>query len=67
MTAGADGVKIRCKGLVGGKYARAEFISDGSIPLQSLRANIDYAQATANTQKGTVGVTVWIYKKPKEA
>jgi len=61
--AGAKGVKIRVKGrLNGAEIARNETISWGSIPLHTLRANIDYAQATAATTYGAIGVTVWIYK-----
>lgn len=62
MAKGALGVKIGCKGLIGGtKIARAESIAQGSIPLQRLRSNIDYASTTANTPKGTIGIKVWIY------
>lgn len=61
--AGALGVKVRVKGrLNGAEIAREEVLSRGTIPLQNLRANIDFAQATAYTIYGTIGVTVWIYK-----
>jgi len=61
--AGAAGVKIRVKGrLNGAEIARSETISWGSIPLHTLRANIDYALAEAHTTYGQIGVTVWIYK-----
>ncbi len=63
MLKGAKGVKIMCKGLIGGtKIARSEMLSLGSVPLQSIRSKIDYALATANTKKGTVGIKVWIYR-----
>lgn len=62
MLKGAKGVKILCKGLIGGtKIARAEHLAQGSIPLQRLRSRIDYACATAYTPKGTIGIKVWIY------
>lgn len=61
--AGALGVKVRVKGrLNGAEIARSETISWGSIPLHTLRANIDYSQETAHTTYGAIGVTVWIYK-----
>jgi len=57
------GARIRVSGrLDGAEIARVEHLSDGSLPLQTLRANIDYAEATARTTYGTVGVKVWIYK-----
>ena len=61
--AGAKGVKIRVNGrLNGAEIARKETISFGSVPLHTLRANIDYSQTEANTTYGVIGVTVWIYK-----
>ncbi|MDP3985641.1 MAG: 30S ribosomal protein S3 [bacterium] len=58
---GAEGVKIRMSGRLGGaEIARREQLSSGKIPLQNLRADIDFGQATAHTIYGTVGVTVWI-------
>lgn len=61
--AGAKGVKIRVKGrLNGAEIARSETISWGSIPLHTLRANIDYALAEAHTTYGQIGVMVWVYK-----
>jgi len=59
-----QGAKIMMGGrLDGNEIARHEKIAKGKIPLQTLRANIDYAQATAFTTYGTVGIKVWIYKK----
>lgn len=63
MNAGAKGVKIICGGrLAGAEIARTETQKLGSIPLQTLDANVDYGQATAFTSYGTVGIKVWIYK-----
>ena len=63
MKSGAMGIKTCCSGRLGGAdIARAEFYSEGTIPLQTLRADIDYGFAEANTTYGTVGVKVWIYK-----
>jgi small subunit ribosomal protein S3 len=63
MNAGAKGVKIICSGrLAGAEMARRETQKLGSIPLQTLDANVDYATATARTTYGAVGVKVWIYK-----
>jgi len=57
------GAKIALSGrLDGNDIARTEHLEQGSLPLQTLRADIDYAQATAHTTYGTVGVKVWIYK-----
>lgn len=61
--AGAAGVKIALSGRIGGaSIARRESAKTGTIPLQTLRANIDFAKATALTKSGTVGVKVWICK-----
>lgn len=61
MKMGAEGVKIVCGGRLGGaEIARSEKYMEGRIPLHTLRADIDYAQATANTTYGTIGVKVWI-------
>lgn len=63
MEAGALGVKIIAAGRVGGaEIARADKISRGSVPLQTLRADVDFARRTAFTSVGTVGVKVWVYK-----
>ena len=61
--AGALGIKAACSGRLGGAdMARTEFYTDGTIPLQTLRADIDYGFAEADTTYGKVGVKVWIYK-----
>ena len=63
MKSGALGIKAACSGRLGGAdMARTEFYSDGTIPLQTLRADIDYGFAEADTTYGKVGVKVWIYK-----
>ncbi len=63
MRLGAQGIKIQCGGRLGGaEIARVEKTRDGRIPLQTLRADIDYAQARAETTYGTIGVKVWIFK-----
>ncbi len=63
MNAGAKGVKIICSGrLAGSEMARKETQKLGSIPLHTLDANVDYAQATARTTYGAIGIKVWIYK-----
>ncbi len=63
MKAGAQGIKIMCAGRLGGaEIARSEVYHEGSIPLQTIRADIDYGFAEANTTYGKIGVKVWIYK-----
>lgn len=63
MQAGAKGVKVTIGGrLNGAEIARSEHLSSGKIPLHTMRANIDYAQATAHTTYGTIGIKIWIYK-----
>ena len=63
MKAGSKGIKTCCSGRLGGAdMARIESYSEGTIPLQTLRADIDYGFAEANTTYGKVGVKVWIYK-----
>ena len=63
MKSGAKGVKIMVGGrLDGAEIARSEHYHEGSIPLQTLRADIDYGEATAHTTFGAIGVKVWIYK-----
>ena len=63
MKAGAQGIKASCSGRLGGAdMARTEFYSEGTIPLQTVRADIDYGFAEADTTYGKVGVKVWIYK-----
>ena len=62
MKAGALGIKTSCSGRLGGAdMARTEFYSEGTIPLQTLRADIDYGFAEADTTYGKVGVKTWIY------
>ena len=71
MKAGVKGIKTSVSGRLGGAdMARTEFYSEGTIPLQTLRADIDYGFAEADTTYGKVGVKVWIYKGevlPKKA
>lgn len=63
MRAGAKGIKIMVSGrLNGAEIARREWAREGTIPLHTLRADIDYAIATAHTTYGQIGVKVWIYK-----
>ncbi len=63
MKSGALGIKTSVSGRLGGAdMARTEFYSEGTIPLQTLRADIDYGFAEADTTYGKVGVKVWIYK-----
>ncbi|MBP5662569.1 MAG: 30S ribosomal protein S3 [Clostridia bacterium] len=63
MRAGAKGVKIQCGGRLGGaEIARSEGYHEGSIPLQTLRADIDYGFTEAATTYGRIGVKVWVYK-----
>ncbi len=63
MKAGALGIKTAVSGRLGGAdMARTEFYKDGNIPLQTLRADIDYGFAEADTTYGKIGVKVWIYK-----
>ena len=63
MRAGAKGIKINCEGRLGGvELARAEWILQGRLPLQTIRADIDYGFAVAKTKWGTNGVSVWIFK-----
>lgn len=63
MRMGAEGIKIMCAGRLGGaEIARSEWYAEGKVPLHTLRADIDYAFAEANTAYGKIGVKVWIYK-----
>jgi small subunit ribosomal protein S3 len=63
MRAGAQGIKVMCKGrLAGSEMARRVWQREGRVPLQTLRADIDYAQEEARTTYGRIGVKVWIYK-----
>lgn len=62
MKTGALGIKTAVSGRLGGaEMGRTEFYSEGTIPLQTLRADIDYGFAEANTTYGKVGVKAWIY------
>ena len=63
MRAGAEGVKVMCKGrLHGAEMARQAWQREGRVPLQTLRADIDFAQEEAATTYGRIGVKVWVYK-----
>ncbi len=63
MRLGALGIRINCAGRLGGaEIARTEWYREGQVPLHTLRADIDYGQATALTTYGTCGVKVWVYK-----
>ncbi|MEA3310297.1 MAG: 30S ribosomal protein S3 [Chloroflexota bacterium] len=63
MRSGAEGIKIMCKGrLSGSEMTRREWMHEGRVPLQTLRADIDYALEEARTMSGYIGVKVWIYK-----
>ncbi|MBS4025099.1 MAG: 30S ribosomal protein S3 [Clostridia bacterium] len=63
MRFGAQGIKISCSGrLAGAEMARTEWYSEGKVPLHTLRADIDYGFAEANTTYGKIGIKVWIYK-----
>ena len=66
MRMGAEGIKIMCAGRLGGaEIARTEQYKEGRIPLQTLRADIDYASVTSHTIYGAIGVKVWICKGEK--
>jgi small subunit ribosomal protein S3 len=63
MRLGAEGIRINCSGRLGGaEIARMEWYREGRVPLHTLRADIDYGEATAVTAYGTCGVKVWIFK-----
>jgi len=63
MRLGADGVRVACGGRLGGaEIARNESYREGRVPLHTLRANIDFAEATAHTSYGVCGVKVWVFK-----
>lgn len=62
MKSGAKGIRIQCSGRLGGaEMSRREWYREGRVPLQTLRAKINYGFATANTQMGAIGVQVWVY------
>ena len=63
MRLGAEGIKVMCGGRLGGaEIARVEWYREGRVPLHTLRANIDYAEAEALTAYGIIGIKVWIFK-----
>lgn len=63
MRGGGLGIRVNCSGRLGGaEIARMEWYREGQVPLHTLRADIDYGVATANTTYGSVGIKVWIYK-----
>ncbi len=63
MRLGAGGIRINCAGRLGGaEIARTEWYREGRVPLHTLRADVDYGEATAHTTYGTCGVKVWIFK-----
>ncbi|MDP8219578.1 MAG: 30S ribosomal protein S3 [Candidatus Theseobacter exili] len=63
MSFGAEGIKVRCAGRLGGAdMSRVEGYKEGKIPLHTIRANIDYGFTVARTTYGSIGVKVWIYK-----
>jgi small subunit ribosomal protein S3 len=70
MKMGAKGIKVMCSGRLGGvEIARKEWYLRGQLPLQTLRANIDYGFTEASTTYGNIGIKVWVYNsdmdKPK--
>jgi small subunit ribosomal protein S3 len=66
MRMGAEGIKVMCSGRLGGaEIARTEQYKDGRIPLQTLRADIDYASVTSHTVYGAIGIKVWICRGEK--
>src|SRR5690606_21112431 len=63
MRLGAEGIRINASGRLGGaEIARLEWYREGRVPLHTLRADIDYGRATANTAYGTCGIKVWVFK-----
>jgi len=63
MRLGAEGIRINCGGRLGGaEIARTEWYREGRVPLHTLRADVDYGQATAMTAYGTCGVKVWVFR-----
>jgi small subunit ribosomal protein S3 len=63
MRLGAKGIKVCVSGrLAGNEIARSEWLREGSVPLHTLRANLDYSESEALTTYGIIGVKVWIYK-----
>ncbi|MFN2486527.1 MAG: 30S ribosomal protein S3, partial [Acidimicrobiia bacterium] len=63
LKSGAQGVRVECNGRLGGSdMGRREWYREGRVPLHTLRADIDFGQATAHTTGGTIGVKVWVYR-----
>jgi small subunit ribosomal protein S3 len=63
MRLGAQGVRINCAGRLGGaEIARTEWYREGRVPLHTLRAEVDYGEATAQTTYGAIGIKVWVFK-----
>jgi len=63
LKCGALGVKISCSGRLGGaEIARTEWYKEGSVPLHTLRCDIDYSTASAHTTYGVIGIKVWVHK-----
>lgn len=63
MAAGAAGIKVQCSGRLGGaEIARTEWYKEGTVPLQTIRADVSYASERAETTYGSIGVKVWIYR-----
>ncbi|MGH2621617.1 MAG: 30S ribosomal protein S3, partial [Anaerolineales bacterium] len=63
MRAGGQGIKVMCAGRLGGsEMARRDWVREGRVPAQTLRADIDFARAEALTTYGRIGVKVWIYR-----
>ncbi len=63
MRLGAQGIKVTCGGRLGGaEIARTEWYREGRVPLHTLRANVDFARATAHTAYGTNGIKVWVFR-----
>ncbi len=63
MRMGAEGIRVNCAGRLGGaEIARTEWYREGRVPLHTLRADVDYAEHTAATTYGSIGIKVWIYK-----
>lgn len=63
MRLGAEGIRVNCAGRLGGaEIARTEWYREGRVPLHTLRANVDYAEAEAHTAYGVCGIKVWIFK-----
>jgi small subunit ribosomal protein S3 len=60
---GAKGIKAMCSGrLAGAEMARTEWYREGRVPLQTIRADIDYGTTTARTKYGVIGIKVWVFK-----